>query len=711
MSELKQPLDLNQVNDYLTSLMVLQKAEANNELDPYFRGIADQLGKNTAANAPFELISKSFSPANSFDIKLQYGDYWEQIHGQVKAVDMKSKLAIAGYSAEEIDSLPPEVVQHFATVDVFQEHFPTADKNDSLLTRLTNGKDALFDALNSEGGKKTLTAISLGISIGTGAIVTRMALRGGAFVASQIIGNESVQAFAAKMQSRVGNYLERMGVPTGSIAQKFQDFKDNARAVMASDTFQRYGRPSLALAGIAMGALMLGDFNHEKALDLATNGFNKTVDLASAGVELGAQGAHAANEGIKVAGEAVLEASSKAADLVADASVAAYDSVAQFGSDAAHALSGGVGTTMDFVADTAVDAFRAAETGVIVAGKALIHGVEAGAELVADGASAAYDAASYVAATAVQGSTEAAGAASEYVASAYDATANGLASAVDSGRQFVGDGLHAVGDHITGAGDLVAGTDAPATVNDALASTADAASAYDETQVTANRAPDSIIPSAGHSPDYIEPTPGSDTQVASAAPQAHTIHTIEKGDSLWKIAKEQFEANGVQASNGQILEATKALYEANKEMIGANPDLIFPGKELHINPELFAAHSVAEIPAAVAPEAVAPVVAAPTSELDALNKLLGNNGSFPSSMVFADDQAADIVAKAGIGNTVDHSAIPDVSATLPVDPDIKSKLETLLQESPTSSPPETGAFKDAVERYANKNTSFTPPTL
>ncbi|MDT8925491.1 LysM domain-containing protein [Pseudomonas taiwanensis] len=664
------------MNDYLTSLMVLQKAEANNELDPYFMGIADQLGKNTAANAPFELISKSFSPANSLDIKLQYGDYWEQIHGQVKAVDMKSKLAIAGYSAEEIDSLPPEVVQHFATVDVFQEHFPTADKNDSLLTRLTNGKDALFDALNSEGGKKTLTAISLGISIGTGAIVTRMALRGGAFVASQIIGNESVQAFAAKMQSRVGNYLERMGVPTGSIAQKFQDFKDNARAVMASDTFQRYGRPSLALAGIAMGALMLGDFNHEKALDLATNGFNKTVDLASAGVELGAQGAHAANEGIKLAGEAVLEASSKAADLVADASVAAYDSVAQFGSDAAHALSGGVGTTMDFVADTAVDAFRAAETGVIVAGKALIHGVEAGAELVADGASAAYDAASYVAATAVQGSTEAASAASEYVASAYDATANGLASAVDSGRQFVGDGLHAVGDHIRGAGDLVADTDAPSAANDALVAKADAGSStnlFDQkSQLT-----DADMP---------VPTEG----VSGVSPEAvHQPYVIQKNDTLWGIAEDNFRANGVEPTQTQILHAAEGLYAANKDSIGADWNYIQTGKTLDIDPALFAVaptHEVSHVAEVVAP-------ATPVSDLESLSKLLGSSGSFPSSMVMSDEQAHQIIRDAGLG--------ADIPVAAPIEKIIDAKslaAESAALNAPAVPPTiSTAALQDKVK--------------
>lgn len=684
MANLDKPLDLNQVNGYLMSLMVLQKAEANNELDPYFKGIADKLGKNGQSNAPIELLSKSFSPENTLDIKLQYPDYWEQIHSEVKAVDMSAKLATAGYTADEIESLPIEVLQHFATVDTFQDHFPAADKDEGLLARLANGKEALFDALNSDGGKKALTAISLGISIGTGAIVTRMAIKGGAWVAGQIIANESVQDFASKMQTRMGSFLERMGVPTGTIAQKFSDFKENAKGVMASETFQRYGKPSLALAGIAFGAMMLGDFNHDKVVDLATNGFNKSMDLASAGVDLGVQGAHAANEGIKAAGETILEYGSKAAGLAVDAGVAAVDSVAEFGSDAATAVSGGFGTTGEFIADTAVGAYRAAVGGIVVAGQGLIHGAEAGVELLSDGAG-------YVAETAkaaTVNTVEALGSASEYVTSA-------ASGAVESGRHFVGDGLNTVGEHIKGAGEVVAGVTPEVPHDELIAGTDDITSVYDEQQVTANRAPEVPTTISDSNPVY------SGSDVSPAGQVSQQMHHIEKGESLWKIAKEQFALQGVDATNGQILEATKSLYEANKDLIGSNPDLIFAGNDLRVDPALFAPQHVADVPVLqAAPEAV------PSNELSDLSKMLGGAGSFPSSMVFSEDQAHQIVESAGIGKVVEQAVV-----TSPKDVGLQAKIDAILSDKPAFAAPDQGSFKDAVQKITAKPLDFTPPTL
>jgi len=52
-----------------------------------------------------------------------------------------------------------------------------------------------------------------------------------------------------------------------------------------------------------------------------------------------------------------------------------------------------------------------------------------------------------------------------------------------------------------------------------------------------------------------------------------TIYTVAKGDTLSKIAKT---LTGNSAN-------WKAIYEQNKEVIGGNPDLIYPGQQLVIN--------------------------------------------------------------------------------------------------------------------------------
>ena len=61
--------------------------------------------------------------------------------------------------------------------------------------------------------------------------------------------------------------------------------------------------------------------------------------------------------------------------------------------------------------------------------------------------------------------------------------------------------------------------------------------------------------------------------VAAAAPEP-TFYTIQKGDSLWKIASAHY-------GDGN---KWNALFEANREVI-KDPDLIYPGQQIRV-PEL-----------------------------------------------------------------------------------------------------------------------------
>ena len=62
-----------------------------------------------------------------------------------------------------------------------------------------------------------------------------------------------------------------------------------------------------------------------------------------------------------------------------------------------------------------------------------------------------------------------------------------------------------------------------------------------------------------------------DSRPASAAESA-TTYTVVSGDSLWKIAKKLL------GDGTRYLE----IYELNKDVIGSNPDLIYPGQVLTI---------------------------------------------------------------------------------------------------------------------------------
>jgi nucleoid-associated protein YgaU len=75
-------------------------------------------------------------------------------------------------------------------------------------------------------------------------------------------------------------------------------------------------------------------------------------------------------------------------------------------------------------------------------------------------------------------------------------------------------------------------------------------------------------------PDFSNVVGGSSSTAATpggSQPTAARTYTVQKGDSLWKIAK-QFYGNG--SEWGRI-------HEANKDVI-KNPDLIQPGWTLRI---------------------------------------------------------------------------------------------------------------------------------
>lgn len=75
-------------------------------------------------------------------------------------------------------------------------------------------------------------------------------------------------------------------------------------------------------------------------------------------------------------------------------------------------------------------------------------------------------------------------------------------------------------------------------------------------------------------PDFSDVTGGS-SSTAPKVPQptaALRTHTVVQGDSLSKIAKSFYSDAG----------KWRLIYEANKSVVGSNPDLIKPGQVLTI---------------------------------------------------------------------------------------------------------------------------------
>ncbi len=81
-------------------------------------------------------------------------------------------------------------------------------------------------------------------------------------------------------------------------------------------------------------------------------------------------------------------------------------------------------------------------------------------------------------------------------------------------------------------------------------------------------------PAVRAQPDVRVLTPAPRGEPAPDQPHEVVVH---RGDSLWSIAARHL---GPEASDGEIARAWPAWYAANREVIGADPDLLLPGQVL-----------------------------------------------------------------------------------------------------------------------------------
>jgi nucleoid-associated protein YgaU len=74
------------------------------------------------------------------------------------------------------------------------------------------------------------------------------------------------------------------------------------------------------------------------------------------------------------------------------------------------------------------------------------------------------------------------------------------------------------------------------------------------------------------------PAPPSATDAGSAP----ATYVVRPGDSLWRIAERVLADRHGNPSSADIARFWPDIYDANIDLIGANPDLILPGQHLHI---------------------------------------------------------------------------------------------------------------------------------
>jgi len=61
-----------------------------------------------------------------------------------------------------------------------------------------------------------------------------------------------------------------------------------------------------------------------------------------------------------------------------------------------------------------------------------------------------------------------------------------------------------------------------------------------------------------------------------------STYRVERGDSLWRIARGALIQRGLPADGRAVARLWPAIYEANRAVIGADPDLIHPGQQFVI---------------------------------------------------------------------------------------------------------------------------------
>ena len=89
----------------------------------------------------------------------------------------------------------------------------------------------------------------------------------------------------------------------------------------------------------------------------------------------------------------------------------------------------------------------------------------------------------------------------------------------------------------------------------------------------------SVDRDGGHAtPLAQESTPAPESASESATTE-HRLYVVKTGDSLWDIAATQTPT----ASDAQITETWKAIWKANRKIVGEHPELIRPGMELVID--------------------------------------------------------------------------------------------------------------------------------
>jgi hypothetical protein len=150
---------------------------------------------------------------------------------------------------------------------------------------------------------------------------------------------------------------------------------------------------------------------------------------------------------------------------------------------------------------------------------------------------------------------------------------------------------------------------------------------------------------------------------------------VEPGDSLWAIAQERL---GPEATPQQVAQETGRIYELNRDQIGENPNLIFPGQEFFLV-------SAAPRGAAAAPEQPVAV-----TEQQAPEPIVIEPEGVSDSPAAEDAAIEDVVPEGGVSEGA-VSKDPVSEDAIPAAPPTRDQADEQAESAPAESVPAESA--------------------
>jgi hypothetical protein len=180
--------------------------------------------------------------------------------------------------------------------------------------------------------------------------------------------------------------------------------------------------------------------------------------------------------------------------------------------------------------------------------------------------------------------------------------------------------------------------------------------------------------------------PGQAEAQEQATPKT-TTKLVQPGDSLWTIAQARLSPD---AAPQQVAEEVGRIYELNRDQIGENPNLIFPGQEFFLLPAAPSGAAATEQPVAVAEQ-----------QQQAPEPIVLESEGVSDSPAAEDAAIENVVPEDGVSEgAVSEGAVSEDA--IPAAPPTRDQAESTPAESESAAPATTaGSIGDSVLEALN----------